>query len=184
MRSVVVALCVEQGISAMAKFSIRILLGMIGALIVSSVLASSLSIGQRAPDFALRSLDGEILRLSEFRSEVVVLNFWAPWCNKCRDAIHSLETIYQGNRTTDLHVLAVSVEHELDKAREFSDAQKATFPMLTDDAGNTVSRLYDLGKLPLTVLIGREGNVRFVHEGLQRDSGKQIEAQLNILLNE
>jgi len=168
----------------MAKKSAQLLFSMTSLMLVSLAMASSLSVGARAPDFALPGIDGANLRLSEYRSEVVVLNFWAPWCNKCRDAIQSLDSLYRERQQDGLQVLAVGVDGDSAKARRYVSDIRASFPVLNDDQRKSVSRMYDPGQLPMTVLIDREGNVRFVHKGFREDSQRQIEAELNALLSE
>ena len=79
----------------MAKITAQFLAASLGLLFLTAVSASSVSVGERAPDFALRALDGKNLRLSEYRSEVVVLTFWASWCNKCRDAMPILDSLFE-----------------------------------------------------------------------------------------
>ena len=73
------------------------------------VAAAALQVDEMAPDFVLRSLDDGNLRLSEFRSEVVVLNFWSVWCSNCRDAASALEEFYQQYESAGLQVLSVGV---------------------------------------------------------------------------
>ena len=64
------------------------------------------------------------------------------------------------------------------------NAADISFPVLTDDATKTVSRLYDLGKLPLTLVIDREGNVRHIHTGFSKESGARMMAEVAELLAE
>jgi thiol-disulfide isomerase/thioredoxin len=71
----------------MKTISVKIFTALILMFSSMGIAASSAVVGQPAPDFVLRSTDGSNLRLSEYRSEVVVLSFWAPWCGKCRDSM-------------------------------------------------------------------------------------------------
>lgn len=145
--------------------------------------SSSVDAGAPAPDFALRSLAGKNLRLSEYRSEVVVLNFWSSWCGKCRQVMPVLDGLYQQHRDAGLHVLGVGVEGLFDKSSSVAAELELAFPILTDERQH-VSKLYDLNRLPLTLIIDREGNVRYVHKGFDGDSGARIASQVAELLAE
>ena len=168
----------------MEKITAQFLAFLFCLLSLSAVGASSFSVGERAPDFALPTLAGKNLRLSEYRSEVVVLNFWATWCGKCSDAMPVLESLYEQHQGAGLNVIAVGVDAESHKAVELINAADISFPVLTDDATKTVSRLYDLGKLPLTLVIDREGNVRHIHTGFSKESGARMMAEVAELLAE
>ena len=148
----------------MAKAFLNLLLIAASALSIPAAFATPLSIGSPPPDFALRSLDDTNLRLSEYRSEVVVLYFWAPWCGKCRDPLESLNSSFMDYRQDGLQVLAVSVDDQIDHVTEYLSGLNVSFPVLADDERNSVSRSYELGKLPLALLIDREGNLRYLHE--------------------
>jgi len=152
-------------------------------VILNGTALSSIDAGSPAPDFALRSLAGKNLRLSEYRSEVVVLNFWSSWCRKCQQAMPVLEDLYKQHGDNGLNVLAVGVEGLFDKSSEMAGELGLEFPVLIDER-QEVSRLYDLNKLPLTLVIDRAGNVRYTHEGFGGDSGAEIAAEVAELLAE
>ena len=168
----------------MHKLSKQILAAGLCLLFLTVAGASSVSIGDRAPDFVLRSLAGKNLRLSEYRSEVVVLNFWATWCSKCRDAMPVLNSIYQQYQPEGLQVLSVGVDGDSQKAIDFTADLGINFPVMPDNEKKTVSRMYELGSMPLTLVIDREGNVRHIQKGFKRDSGEKIEAVVAKLLAE
>jgi peroxiredoxin len=168
----------------MYKYSKQILAAFLCLLFLTVAGASSVSIGDRAPDFALRSLAGKNLRLSEYRSEVVVLNFWASWCNKCRDAMPVLNSIHQQYQHEGVQVFSVGIDADLKQAIDFTTDIGITFPVMLDNEKKTVSRMYELGTMPLTLVIDREGNVRHIQKGFKKDSGAKIEAVVAELLAE
>jgi len=168
----------------MKKITAQFLIATLCLLSLNAVSASPVSIGERAPDFALSTLAGENLRLSEYRSEVVVLNFWASWCNKCRDAMPTLNSLFTQYQNAGLQILAVGVDGDSQKAHQFVAAAGVSFPVLADTEKGTASRMYDLGSMPMTVLIDREGNVRHIHKGFNKDSSAKIAAEVAELLAE
>jgi len=119
---------------------------------------------QPAPDFTLKSLDGANLRLEEYRGQVVLINFWASWCGPCRQELPVLDRLHQRYADAGFAVLGINVEGEEQPARELLEKVPVTFPVLIDD-GQLVSELYDLQAMPSTVVVDRDGVVRYIHRG-------------------
>jgi peroxiredoxin len=139
--------------------------------------------GQDAPDFVLRSLDQRNLRLSEFRGQVVLINFWAGWCGACRQAMPAFNEIHEKYRRAGLVMLSINLDDETHRALQMSQSLKITYPVLLDES-KSVSQLYQVETMPLTVLIDREGKVRFVQVGYNSGDEKKFAAPLRSLLNE
>jgi thiol-disulfide isomerase/thioredoxin len=147
-----------------------------------SVGASQL-VGQPAPDFALRSFRGENMRLSEHLGEVVIVNFWATWCGPCRQEMPLLDEIYAKYRRAGLTLFSVNIDDETDRAAEMAQTLKVSYPVLFDQRKD-VARSFDVGTLPVTVLIDRAGVVRYVSEGYKPGYEKRYTERLRELLNE
>jgi len=140
-------------------------------------------VGQPAPDFALRSLEGANLRLSEHLGEVVVINFWATWCGPCRQEMPLLDELYGKYRRAGLVLLGVNLDDTQDRAIEMARTLKVTYPVLLDTRKD-VARAYQVGSMPVTILIDREGVVRHVSEGYKPGYEKRYTEQLRELLNQ
>ena len=123
-----------------------------------------------APDFALKSTDGRNLRLSEYRGDPVVLTFWGSWCGPCREALVTLEAIA---RETGTPVLGVNLDGSADRAAAIVRSIDLTFPNLVDGQ-QSVARAYDVAKLPLTLLLDREGVVQASWSGAPVDRAELI----------
>lgn len=139
-----------------------IILGML--LVVSP--APMLAQARKAPDLALKDLQGRIVRLSSYKGKVVLLNFWATWCPPCRAEIPELvrwQREYQGR---GLQVLGVTYPPTNPmKVRRFVRSLKVNYPIVF--GSEKTKALFDKGEtLPITVVIDREGNVLELIEGI------------------
>lgn len=135
--------------------------------------------GSAAPDFALKTTAGRNLRLSEYRGDVVVLSFWASWCGPCRETLTRLDTLPGTAGVGVPVVLGVNVEGDAGRAESVARSLGLRHPTLVD-AGRSVSRLYDVDRLPLTLLLDREGVVRGVWSA-QVVPGEEIARQIEEL---
>ena len=140
-------------------------------------------VGQPAPDFALKSLDGENLRLSEFRGEVVMINFWATWCGPCRQEMPLLEELYRRYKKVGFRLLGVNIDDDLRSAVKMVDVLGVSFPVLLDER-KQVSRLYDVNAMPATLLIDRSGIVRYIHHGYRSGYEQSYVDEIRELLKE
>ena len=137
-------------------------------------------VGERA-DFTLRSMKGPNLRLHEQRGQVVMVNFWATWCGPCRQEMPQLDRLYQKYRSAGFVLLGVNVDDDTHKAADVAAKLGVTFPVLLD-TDKAVSRLYDLSTMPSTVLIDRDGKIRYVHRGYLSGYENDYEKQIRELL--
>ena len=165
----------------------RVLLA--GSLILSSVMtgasiaAAPALVGKDAPDFALKGLDGRNLRMSEFRGQVVLLNFWVRWAGDSRQEMPALDRINTTYGRAGLVVLGVSVDEDLGRAREFAGAMKVSYPILFD-TGSVIGRDYQLRKMPVTILVDRAGIVRYANVGFKRGDERAYLDHIRELLRE
>ncbi|MFG6459423.1 TlpA disulfide reductase family protein [Roseateles sp. BYS96W] len=136
-----------------------------------------------APDFTLRTTDGKNLRLAEQRGRVVLVNFWATWCAPCRQEMPLLNQLYQKYQGSGFTLLGVNVDEDSRNAINVATKLGVSFPVLLD-ADKAVSKRYDLSSMPSTLLIDRDGKVRYVHRGYQAGFEALYEQQIRELLKE
>jgi len=123
--------------------------------------------GQDASDFTLTSLSGDEVTLSGLRGKVVLLNFWASWCNPCRIEMPTIQKLHEEFGDKGLLVFGVNSE-EPDVARAFIEEMKLTFPTLRDP-GDRVSQSYQVFGIPTTFIIDKEGKIAAHLIGLQTE---------------
>ena len=153
------------------------------SFLAAGSLASSDMIGQKAPDFALKSSTGENLRLSEYRGEVVMLNFWATWCGPCRQEMPLLDDLYNRYERVGFKLLGVNIDDNSQRALDMMRELGVDFPILFD-ASKDVSKLYEVNAMPVTVILDREGNVRYVHKGYKPGYEEKYLNEVRALLRE
>lgn len=160
----------------------RWLIGLTTSLLVAASPASEPVQGP-APDFALKSNSGSNLRLSELRGEVVMINFWASWCGPCRQEMPLLDEIHQRYKSLGFTVLGVNVEEDSNPAKAMLKQTPVSFPILFD-TDSTVSKLYAVSAMPSTVLIDRDGNMRYLHRGYKPGYEQEYAQQVRALVRE
>lgn len=135
-----------------------------------------------APDFALRSIDGKNLRLSEFRGSVVLLNFWAQWCGECRASLATLAELDAKYKRAGLVILSIDLDDDPGGATATAKNLRLPFPVLMDSR-KEVGSLYQLESLPFVVLIDRDGNIEFTQAGYKRGDERQWSERVANLLD-
>lgn len=114
--------------------------------------------GSRAPDFALRDLNGNYVSVSAQRGKAVVLNFWATWCPPCRDEMPSLNSLHNRFKDRGLVVLGVAAGSSGTEVRNFIKKSPLDYTVLLE--GMEASRLYNVYSIPTTFLIDKKGFIR------------------------
>ncbi|MCR9276648.1 MAG: TlpA family protein disulfide reductase [Pseudomonadaceae bacterium] len=141
----------------------------------SAPTADAVALKQQAPDFTLPTLTRGNLRLEEYRGQVVLINFWASWCGPCRQEMPILDALHSRYEDAGFAVLGINVEGEVAPAQKIVDKTNVTFPVLIDE-GQRVSETYSLEAMPSTVVVDRDGNVRYIHRGYKPgDEAKYVE---------
>jgi len=157
--------------------------GLLVSALAATALASSGLEGQVAPDFSLKSSTGENLRLSEYRGDVVMINFWATWCGPCRQEMPLLDELYARYERVGFKLLGVNIDDDSRRAMQMIEELGVNIPVLFD-ARKEVSKLYEVETMPTTVLVDRDGNVRYVHHGYKPGYEDKYLDEMRSLLRE
>ncbi|MGG3470505.1 redoxin domain-containing protein [Neobacillus pocheonensis] len=135
-----------------------------------------LAIGAKAPDFELKTLTGETVKLSSLKGKKVMLNFWATWCPPCKAEMPEMEQFYK-EKGKDIVILAVNIDPQLD-VQKFIDENKITFtiPLDTEDK---VNGAYQVLSIPTTYFIDSNGIIQNKFTGaMTLDSMKDYSSKL------
>lgn len=139
--------------------------------------ATGINVGSVAVDFTLEALDGTEVSLSQYRGDVVLINFWATWCPPCRAEIPDIEDAYRARKDEGLVVLGVSVEQSRAAVAPFVELAGMTYPVLLDELSQ-VYNTYRAPGLPMSILVDKNGVIQARH------IGQLSKAQLDAYLNE
>jgi peroxiredoxin len=136
-----------------------------------------------APDFQLRTPDDRQIRLSDFKGKVVFLNFWATWCEPCREEMPSMERLHQAYKDRGLVVLAVSTDSQgANVVKPFVKQFKLTFEGGLDPKMAVATGAYQVWALPSTVIIDRKGKRVLFANGARAWDGKAAHTLFESLL--
>ncbi|MBL8225586.1 MAG: TlpA family protein disulfide reductase [Chromatiales bacterium] len=167
----------QQGRAAAA----RVMAVALGAVLAAG--AATAADLPSAPDFALRSVSGQNLRLSEYRGQPVLLTFWADWCGTCQAQLAELADLGRRYAGQDVAVLAVNIDGADRREAANTTASRLGLTVLRDDA-QAVARAYDLGTLPVTLLVDPDGRIRGTWERYRPGTTGELEAELARLMAE
>jgi len=166
-----------------------LVLGVVGLTVVVGIVLLSLT-GSRAPeikpaaDFLLPDLSGQVVRLSQLKGKVVMLNVWTTWCPPCRKEMPTMETLYRQLKSADFVMLAVSQDVD-GKNTVVPYLQEAgfTFPVLLDVRGE-VGKKYGVTGYPETFIINRQGDVVYRHIGYNDWAQPVVQTALRRLIDQ
>lgn len=119
-----------------------------------------LQTGQAAPDFTLQTLDGKPAKLSDYKGKVVMVNFWATWCEDCRTEMPALEKAYEAHKDQGLVILGVDLKESHASVNGFVGNYGITYPVLMDKDDSVAVDLYKVKPIPTTFFIDRDGVLR------------------------
>ena len=136
---------------------------------------TGINVGSVAVDWTLPDLGGTEVSLSQYRGDVVLINFWATWCPPCRAEIPEIEAAYQAREDEGFVVLGIAVDQSHSLVAPFVELEGMTYPVLLDELSQ-VYNTYRAPGLPVSVLVDRDGVIQARHIGQM--SGAQLEQYL------
>ncbi|MBT2582861.1 redoxin domain-containing protein [Planococcus sp. ISL-109] len=127
---------------------------------------TGVAVGDLAPDFELMTMDGETVRLSDYRGQRVFINFWATWCPPCRAEMPDMQQLYE-EQDVPVEILAINLtetEQSEENITSFVEDFGLTFPILMDTNSET-AHTYKVKAVPASYMIDSTGHISFVAPG-------------------
>lgn len=153
-------------------------------LIIYIFLQPSVKKGSPAPDFTLPDLNGKKVTLSQFRGNIVFLNFWATWCPPCIEEIPSINALKKRIQRNDFVILTVNIDQTgRENIKKFVESQGLEFIVLHDPKSDVSAGEYGITGVPETFLIDRNGVVLERYIGPKNWTEESFIAYLNRILD-
>ena len=153
------------------------------AAIVIASTAFAADAGGPAPAFTLAGLDGVQEALSQYKGQVVMVNFWATWCGPCQQEMPLLDQMYKKYKPAGFTLIGVNVDKESPAVKELLARKPVSFPVLLDPA-NQVSKAYHVDEMPSSVIIDRKGQIRYIHRGYRPGDENDYQDRIRQLIRE
>ncbi len=163
------------------SFSIRC--GFAALALLAAVAAVGADATGPAPLFTLNEIGGQSTSLSQYKGQVVMLNFWATWCGPCQQEMPLLDQMYKKYKPAGFTLIGVNVDKDALPVKQLLDRKPVSFPVLLDPASQ-VSKAYHVDEMPSSVLIDRKGNVRFLHRGYKPGDENEYQDRIRQLIRE
>jgi thiol-disulfide isomerase/thioredoxin len=144
-------------------FALEFLVLITSVLLFTSCNVQNASIGKPAPSFKLPDLKGNIISLDQYKGKIVLLDFWATWCNPCRMTMPLMEKL-QKEYSESVVLLAINLQEPEEDVRNFAYQQNIHSQILLDAKGS-LGDPYQIGSIPMFVLIDKTGIVRRIEPG-------------------
>jgi len=161
------------------KISVAILLLMITA----PAFANASQVGSVAPDFSLPDLTGKTINLQKLKGKVVLLDFWMPWCEPCREEFPALDALYKKYRNNGLEIIGINLDDSETRLHEFLQKVPVSFTIVIDKKDRT-RKSYSLEILPSAFIVGKDGVIRYVHIGYHKEFLQMYENEIVELLKQ
>ena len=153
------------------------------ALVLIAGAAFAGDAGGPAPSFTLAALTGQQAALSQYKGQVVMVNFWATWCGPCQQEMPLLDQMYKKYKPAGFTLIGVNVDKEAPAVKELMARKPVSFPVLLDPA-NQVSKAYHVDEMPSSVLIDRKGEIRYIHRGYRPGDENEYQDRIRQLIRE
>ncbi len=121
--------------------------------------------------------------MSQYKGQVVMVNFWATWCGPCQQEMPLLDQMYKKYKPAGFTLIGVNVDKEAPAVKELMARKPVSFPVLLDPA-NQVSKAYHVDEMPSSVIIDRKGEIRYIHRGYKPGDENDYQDRIRQLIRE
>ena len=137
--------------------------------------------GGATPPLALQDLAGKWHDLADYRGKVVLVNFWATWCEPCRAEMPSIDRLRRSLHGKPFEVLGVNLAEPLSRIEKYLESMPLGFPLLRD-RDSAASKAWKARMLPASYLVGRDGRIRYFSYGELDWSSEAARSKVSELL--
>lgn len=127
----------------------------------------SAGIGDAAPAFSLKDINGNTVTLESLKGKVVFLDFWGTWCGPCKEEFPELDALYKKYGKDGFEVVGISVDKSESNVAEYLKKRPVSFTILTNTKGD-VAEAYGIPGMPTGFIIGKDGVIRYRHVGFSK----------------
>jgi thiol-disulfide isomerase/thioredoxin len=160
----------------------RSVAGLALVLLIAST-AHALAPGDVPPAIDMPDRAGKPVDLNGLKGKVVLVDFWASWCGPCRQEMPVLEALHKKYADQGLVIVGVNIDTNPKKMNNFLKGTPASFRIVNDRKLNVAAK-YEPATMPSSYFIGKDGKIRYVHEGFHKKDAGEIEAWIKALLSE
>ncbi len=159
-----------------------LLCGLAVVLFVASS-ASALAPGDTPPAIDMPDQAGKKVDLNELKGKVVLVDFWASWCGPCKQEMPVLEEFHEKYAKQGLVIVGINIDNNPKKMTNFLKGTPASFRIVHDRKLGVAAK-YEPATMPSSYFIGRDGKIRYVHEGFRKKDAADLEERIKNLLAE
>ncbi|MGB9769086.1 MULTISPECIES: TlpA family protein disulfide reductase [Caldisericum] len=139
---------------------------------------------ETAPDFSWKDNNGNVVKLSDLKGKVVLLDFWATWCGPCRMTIPHVEAIYEKYKDKGVVVIGINLDQgDLSKVQQFIKEQGMKYLVVTDP-NSQVAGLYGVNSIPRFFIIDKNGKIAKMIIGYDPNMEDVLSKEIDSLLKE
>jgi thiol-disulfide isomerase/thioredoxin len=152
----------------------------LAAVILAATAHADVKPGERARDFEQLTFAGKKLKLSSLKGKVVLLDFWASWCEPCKKELPVLAKMAPRLRQQGVEIVAVNIDDRRENAESFLRSHGVELTVVYDQ-GQKIVKDWEPPKMPTSFVIDRAGTVRAVNAGFESGDESKLEKQLTSL---
>ena len=157
--------------------------GLLLSAVLLTVQVFAQGVNSKAPDFSVKDLDGNEIKLADLKGKTILLDFWASWCVPCKKSMPHLIDLYNDHKADSLIVIGINVDEEKGKIKEFQSGinQEIPFPIVFDK-DSKLPALYDVEGMPTTIVISKDGIIKYKEVGYNSDLKEKLDKTITDLL--
>jgi peroxiredoxin len=151
------------------------------ALTIGATALAEVKAGDRAADFEKKSTTGETVKLSNLRGKVVLVDFWASWCEPCKKELPILGKMASRLKAKGIEIVTINIDDKKANAEDFLRSKGIAGLTVVPDLDKSIVGQYEPPKMPSSFVIDKSGVVRTVNAGFDDGDERKIEQQLSSL---